>query len=85
MLDAAYRYLGFPTISITSTTARVRHYASVMIRFRQCAFRHADAVWLYHRFPLSLREVEEMMMACGDPPLTTDSARRERVRFSSCA
>ena len=22
-------------------------------------------VWLYHRFPLSLREVEEMMMARG--------------------
>jgi putative transposase len=26
----------------------------------------SHCVWLYHRFPLSLREVEEMMMARGD-------------------
>jgi hypothetical protein len=25
----------------------------------------SHCVWLYHRFPLSLREVEEMMMARG--------------------
>jgi transposase-like protein len=25
----------------------------------------SHCVWLYHRFPLSLREVEEMMMAPG--------------------
>jgi transposase-like protein len=25
----------------------------------------SHCVWLYHRFPLSFREVEEMMMACG--------------------
>ena len=25
----------------------------------------SHCVWLYHRFPLSFREVEEMMMECG--------------------
>jgi transposase-like protein len=44
-------------------------------------------VWLYHRFPLSSREIEELMMACG--VLVTyetlhqgerDTARRGRER-----
>jgi len=26
----------------------------------------AHAVWLYHRFPLSYREVEELLFARGD-------------------
>ncbi|MDT7655161.1 MAG: putative transposase [Pseudonocardiales bacterium] len=26
---------------------------------------HSHCVWLYYRFPLSLREVEEMMLARG--------------------
>ena len=25
----------------------------------------AHCVWLYHRFPLSFREVEELMLVCG--------------------
>ena len=43
-----------------------------MLRRRQLYKGHrypveiiSHCVWLYHRFPLSLREVEEMMMARG--------------------
>ena len=28
----------------------------------------AHCVWLYHRFPLSFREVEELMVVRGPPP-----------------
>jgi hypothetical protein len=44
---------------------------------------HAPApdptVWLYHRFPLSLREVEEMMMARGIPQSDNRSPPKSRV------
>ena len=35
------------------------------VGFRFPAEIISHCVWLYHRFPLSLREVEEMMLVCG--------------------
>ncbi len=43
------------------TTPRVPRY----IGYRFPAEVIATAVWLYFRFPLSLRMVEEMLAACG--------------------
>ncbi len=34
----------------------------------------SHCVWLYHRFPLSLREVEEMMLARGSSSATPTAA-----------
>ncbi|SOE92609.1 putative transposase [Burkholderia sp. D7] len=38
------------------------------------------AVWLYYRFPLSLRMVEELLAACGTK-LTYETVRRWSVKF----
>lgn len=38
------------------------------------------SVWLYYRFPLSLRMVEELLAACGIE-LTYETVRRWSVKF----
>jgi hypothetical protein len=40
----------------------------------------SHCVWLYHRFPLSLREVEEMMLVRGSSQLRGDPGVGPEVR-----
>ena len=40
----------------------------------------AHCVWLYHRFPLSPREVEESMLQCG-PVLSYETIRQWCAKF----
>ncbi len=45
----------------------------------------AHAVWLYYRFPLSLRDVEELLAARGSVSNSSRRARRDGTRWSDQA
>ena len=51
-----------PGLVAVATAARYKGY-----RYSIKVIGHA--AWLYHRFALSLRDVEELMVACGGRPL----------------